>query len=81
MDARDFEEKFWDVEKIVIVLRCNPNQEVGECDYVRAAPGDTTLSELRNGRLSCLEVPYVIHNGDVEEPHGRTRLSSIRESY
>lgn len=81
MRARDFEEAFWDVEGIVIVLRCDEDTDVGDYQYQRAAAGDTTLSELRRGRLADLEVPYVIHDGDVEQPHGRTRLSSIRESY
>ena len=81
MRARDFEEKFWDTEGIVIVLRCPENEEVGDYDYERAAAGDTTLSELKRGRLSTLEVSYVIHDGDAEVPNGRTKLSTIRNSY
>lgn len=84
MIARDFEEKFWEIEHIVIVLRCSPTTEVGEYDYKRAASGDTTLSELKNNRLAELAemgISYVIHDGDVAEPHGKTKLSSIRDSY
>lgn len=81
MRAKDFEDKFYSVEGIVIVLRCDPAQEVANYEYIRAASGDATLAELRQGRLAILDVPYVIHNGDVVEPHGKTRLSSIRDSY
>lgn len=81
MLAREFEDKFWDVEGIVIVLRCPEDTEVSDYTYERAASGNTTLSELRRGRLSALEVPYVIHNGEAEEPNGRTKLETIRNSY
>ena len=81
MTARDFENKFYLIEGIVIILRCDPNADIGEYNYDRAAIGDLTLSELKEGRLSFLTVPYVIHDGDVEQPQGRTLLSTIRESY
>ena len=81
MIAKEFEEQFWEIEGIVIVLRCDENEEVGGYDYQRAAPGDMTLSELKRGRLADLNVNYVIHDGEAERPNGRTKLSTIRNSY
>lgn len=81
MRVKDFEDKFYLIEGMVIILRCDPNLDIGEYDYDRAAPGDMTLAEFKAERLSFLTVPYVIHDGDVEQPHGRALLSAIRGSY
>lgn len=81
MTAREFEQVFFTKEGFVIVLRCNKEEEVGNYDYVRAARDDMTLSEFKSIRLKNLPVQFVIYDGEVQEPHGRTKLSSIRSSY
>lgn len=81
MTARDFEQVFFTKEGFVIVLRCDKEKEVGDYNYDRAARNDMTLSEFKSIRLASLPVQYVIYDGEVQEPHGRTKLSSIRSSY
>lgn len=82
--AKEFEERVLQVEGISITLRCPANTEVEAYPYKRASRDDTTLTEFKKLRLASLtneNIPYVIHDGSTEEPHGKTKLSSIRESY
>lgn len=81
MQAWEYEDKVWKIEGIVIILRCDPKKEVGDYPYIRAVAGGTTLAEWFKGRLASLQVPYVVHDGDVVQPHGKTKISKIRESY
>ena len=81
MTARDFENKFYMIEGMVIILRCDLDADVGNYNFENAAPGVMTMSEFKEERLSSLKVPYVILDGQLEQPHGRVLLSAIRESY
>ena len=80
----ELEDAIWETEGIQIVIRANRNEETElDYDYQRACPGNTTLAELRRGRLSDLgeSYEYEVIDGDNETPNGRTKLSTIRDSY
>lgn len=83
MKAIDFEKYFWATENIRIVLRADPNTEVGDYSYKNAANEILTITELGGKRITkCIgDVPYNIIQGNGEEPHGKTILRTIRNSY
>ncbi|MGE4263893.1 MAG: hypothetical protein AB7E46_05405 [Desulfovibrio sp.] len=83
MTIREFESAFWDVERIFIVIRGDQNALVGDYDYERRMGKDFILSDLRIGRIDKLVkgFSYTILDGELLAPHGKTKLSTIRESY
>ncbi|AMD89464.1 hypothetical protein [Desulfovibrio fairfieldensis] len=83
MKSWEFEDAFWETEGIQIVIRAPRNEDVPDYSYERACSGNTTLAELRRGRLAALgeEFEYEIIDGDNETPNGKTKLSTIRDSY
>lgn len=83
MKARDFEEKVWAIEGIRIALRTDPNTEVEDYDYKNAADESWRITELGSKRIEkCISnIPYIVIQGDGEEPHGRSILRTIRNSY
>ena len=83
MKASDFEEKVWAIEGIRIVLRTSPNKEVGDYNYKKAADESWRVTELGEKRIEkCIgDVPYVVIQGDGEEPNGKVILRTIRSGY
>lgn len=83
MTIREFESEFWDTEGIFIIVRGDPDDSVGNYDYQRMLSGNSSISDLRSGRIEPLlgNYDYVILDGDLESPHGRTKLSTVRDSY
>lgn len=83
MRVYEFEDTIWKVEGIQIVIRAGRNQDAPNYNYERACFGNTTLSEFRRGRLAELgeQYEYEIINGDNETPNGKTKLSTLRDSY
>uniref|UniRef100_B8J311 Uncharacterized protein n=1 Tax=Desulfovibrio desulfuricans (strain ATCC 27774 / DSM 6949 / MB) TaxID=525146 RepID=B8J311_DESDA len=80
----ELEDAIYETEGIQIIIRANRNEETElDYDYQRACSGNTTLSELRRGRLSDLgeRYEYEVIDGDNDTPNGRTKLSTIRDSY
>jgi hypothetical protein len=83
MKAIDFEEKVWAIESIRIVLRTTPNTEVEDYDYKKAADESWRITELGAKRIEkCIaSIPYVVIQGDGEEPNGKVILRTLRKSY
>lgn len=81
--VKDLEDDVWRVEQLRIIVRAPKNSVTPVYDYKRAAANDTTIQEFKKNRLNTVisQCEYVILNGDLEEPHGKTKLSSIRSSY
>ena len=70
-------------EEILIKIRADPDSEVKPYDFQRKAPGSMTVNEWLNGRLipklGDLQVDVI--SGNYSLPHGRTKLSTLRDSY
>ncbi|NQD96564.1 hypothetical protein HP532_28305 [Pseudomonas sp. CrR25] len=83
MKASEFEEKVWAVEGIRIVLRTDPNTEVADYDYKKAADESWRVTELVDKRIAkhINGISHVMLQGDGEEPHGRVILRTIRKGY
>lgn len=83
MKAGEFEERVWTVEGIRIVLRTDPNTEVKDYDYKKAADESWRITELGEKRIEkCTNgIPYSVIQGNGEEPHGKVILRTIRNGY
>ena len=83
MNVQDLEDKVWAQDGIRIVVRTAGDANVGNYTHKNAAQADWRITEYLEHRLTPLlkGLNVVVLMGDGEQPHGRTLLSSIRESY
>ena len=83
MRIDEFERTVFEIEGIVIRIRAPVAEEIGDYDYQRRANDDTSvtgwLSTRITRKLNGLEVSII--DGDFKTPHGRTKLSTLRDSY
>lgn len=81
--VRELEAKVFALEEVVLVIRAPASALVNDYPYERKAAGTTSVSDYVEGRLKpCLgNNEYTIINGDHVSPHGRTKLSTLRDSY
>lgn len=83
MTIQELEDKVWALDGIRIVVRRSSTTDVGDYTHKNAAQASWRITEFIENRLRPLignrEVCVVM--GDGEQPHGRTLLSSIRDSY
>lgn len=81
--VRELEAKILDREEVVVVVRAPASATVNDYEYERKAAGNSSLTDYIEGRLKpCLgDYEFTIINGDHTQPHGRTKLSTLRDSY
>ena len=83
MRVAEFEAAVLEIEEIVIRIRAPKREDIGDYGYERQAAADTSVSEwLRtrvHPRIEGYEVCVI--DGYWNEPHGRTRLRNLRDSY
>lgn len=79
----DFEKKVLDKEEIVLIVRAPRNAFVGDYDYDRAAKSSFSITEWIEHRVRNLvgDHQIVIVDGSYSQPHGRTKLETLRNSY
>lgn len=84
VSVKDFEEEFYRVEKIRIIVRKSLKEKVPIYPFIRGAKKDQSLTKFVKQRLTCLtdnDIEFVIFDGLSRTPHGRTLLGTIRYSY
>lgn len=81
--VREFEAKILEKEEIVLVVRAPADTFVNDYNYERKAAGNTSVKDFGEGRIkeSIGDLEFSIVNGNHTAPHGRTKLSTLRESY
>jgi len=81
--VRAFEEKIFELEQVVLTIRAPSGEMVEDYPYERKAAGNTSVSDWLEGRIKPLigQKEVVITNGDYSVPHGRTKLSTLRDGY
>lgn len=78
-----FEQAVLNLEEIVIRIRAPVGAKVGSYDYERRAAGTTSVTDWLETRI----LPYIgdyevcIVDGSWRQPHGRTKLETLRNSY
>lgn len=83
MRVTEFEAVVREIEEIVICIRAPTSTEVDDYDYERQAAAGTSVTEwLRTRVIPKLDGNQVrVIDGYYHEPHGRTRLRTLRASY
>ena len=85
MTIKELEQDVYDLDEIRIVVRAARNLDVGEYRYERKASDNTSITEWLDQRVYPLLGPERVRveviDGYGALPHGRTRLSVVRDSY
>jgi len=83
MNVQELEDKVWAQDGIRVVVRAPASSVVGNYTYKNAAQASWRIAQFVEKRLEPILKgnEAVVLMGDGEQPHGRTLLSSIRESY
>jgi hypothetical protein len=83
MNVQDLETKVWEIESIRIVVRAGINENVGNYNYRNAAQDTWRVTQLLDNRIKPKIGGYevIVIEGNGEEPHGRTILRTLRNSY
>lgn len=86
--VREFEAKVLELEEIVIRIRASQTDLVDDYaskdgPYVRKAAGTTSVTDWVEQRVKpCIGgLDFSIISGEYTNPHGRTKLSTLRGSY
>ncbi len=83
VSATEIERQIFNLEEVKVVIRCPRNIEFAPYDYERKAAVNTSITEWYNKRLKpiigCYDADIIDGNGN--NPHGRTNIENIRNSY
>jgi hypothetical protein len=86
--VRELEERILELEEIVIRIRAPHLSTVREYaskdgPYTRKAAGTTSITDWLEQRVKpCIgDLEYSIISGEYTTPHGRTKLSTLRNGY
>ena len=83
MRVGEFEQAVFGMEGIIIRIRASRTEEVGDYNYKRSAGGETSITEWLKNRIypKLGQFDVCVIDGNHQEPHGRTRIRILRESY
>ena len=85
VSVREFERKVRELEEVTIVIRAPSSAMVDDYDYEKKAAGTTSLTDWIDTRikprLGGLEFAVVNSEYVADTPHGRTKMSTLRDSY
>ena len=83
MIVEELEDKVWSMDGIRIVVRASSRTQVQDYNHRNAAQATWRITQFLDKRIAPLldGQEIVVLMGDGEQPHGKTLLKSIRESY
>lgn len=84
ISASDLEREIFEREEIKVVIRCPKNTMFEEYGYNRKAATSTSITDWYNQRLKPIigeEYEADIVDGYGMNPHGRTKIEKVRNSY
>lgn len=81
--VRDVEAKILALEDVVVVIRAESDKVIGDYDYERKTPGNTSVSDWIEKRLkpAINGLDFSIISGEYSTPHGRTKMCTLRDGY
>jgi hypothetical protein len=80
----ELERKIYELEEVRVIIRAGKNDQVQDYDYSRKAATNTSISEWLNTRVRPLlpnGVEVDVIDGSGSNPHGRTNIENVRNSY
>ena len=85
MTSWEIEEAVFELEEVRLVIRVDAKANFpNDYNYVRASSGATTVNEWLNARVKPVlagQAVAIVIDGNGKVPHGRTKMSTIRDSY
>lgn len=83
VSVSEFERQVFDKEEIRIVVRSQKEGRVSRYPYERKASLATTITDLLDNRIKPLicGAEVIVINGEGLQPHGRTKVETVRSSY
>ena len=79
----ELEQKIFELEELRVVIRQKRETQVPKYDYKRKASISTSVTDLIETRIKPLvgDADVVVVNGQGLQPHGRTKVETVRNSY
>lgn len=84
VSATDLERQIYEKEEIRVVIRSQKNSMFDEYGYDRKAAANTSMMDWYNTRLKPIlgeKIDAEIIDGTGSNPHGRTQIEKVRNSY
>ncbi len=83
VSVAEFEAAVLEREGIVLRIRAPSGTKVSAYSYERKAAGNQSTTDWIEGRIKPLlnGFEFCIIDGNYTQPHGRTRLDRLRDSY
>ena len=83
MNIGDFEDAVRAVDRIRVVIRAGTNIQVRSFTWKNGAPEGQSLTDYVRNRIQSRvgDLEFSVIDGHGSEPHGRTLLRNIRQSY
>jgi hypothetical protein len=83
MTPTEIEAAVFVLEEVRIVIRASINAKLGDFKYTRKAADNASVSDWLEQRIKPLigSSPVVAIDGNGAIPHGRTKMSTLRQSY
>lgn len=83
--TREFEDKVRAIEDVTVVIRAPSGALVDDYNFQRCATGSSTIKDWIEARIKprigAYECDVVTPDYVPSTPHGKTKLSTIREQY
>lgn len=84
ISATDLERQIFEKEEIKVVIRASKDTKFDEYDFERKSSVNTSITDWYNTRLKPIlgdEYDADIIDGYGTNPHGRTKIENVRNSY
>ena len=83
MEIHEIENKAWSMDGVRIIIRGAENEDLDDYTQRNAAQANWSVTKYIDARIKPLigDKEVIVLLGDGEQPHGRTLLSSVRDSY
>lgn len=82
--ASELERKIYELEEVRVVIRADKNEKFQDYNYTRKTASNTSISEWLANRIRPLlnaDVQVDVIDGTGNNPHGRTNIENVRNSY
>lgn len=82
--ASELERKIYELEEVRIVIRSSKETRFDDYNFTRKAATNTSISDWLNTRVRPLtgeDVQVDVIDGTGNNPHGRTNIENVRNSY
>ena len=83
VSVSELEQEIFELEEVRVIIRQKRDTQVSKYDYKRKASISTSVTDLIETRIKPLVggADVVVVNGQGLQPHGRTKVETVRNSY